>query len=71
MMIILKPFALLWLDASVNSSEENRQAQKELRSTINYLKTFEDTNQCQQYIQLVSPYDRIVLIVSGRVKSER
>ena len=63
----LETFALLWLDASVNSSEENRHAQQHLRSTINYLKTFEDVEQCQQYIQFVSPYDRLVLIVSGQL----
>jgi len=53
----LKTFALIWLDAAVNSSEENRHAQRQLHSTINYLKTFEDPNQCQQYIRFVSSYD--------------
>jgi tetratricopeptide (TPR) repeat protein len=66
----LETFALLWLDASVNSSEENRRAQQHLRSTINYLKAFEDAKQCQQYIQFVSPYNRIILIVSGQLGQE-
>jgi len=66
----LETFALLWLDAEVNSSEENRHAQRQLRSTINYLKTFEDANLCRQYIQFVSSCDRLVLIVSGRLGQE-
>jgi hypothetical protein len=66
----LETFALLWLDAAVNSNEENRHAQRQLRSTINYIKTFEDVNQCQQYIQFVSLYDRFVLIVSGQLGQE-
>jgi hypothetical protein len=66
----LETFALLWLDAEVNSSEENRHAQRQLRSAINYLKRFEDANLCRQYIQFVSPYDRLVLIVSGRLGPE-
>ncbi len=66
----LETFALLWLDAEVNSSEENRHAQRQLRSIINYLKTFEDANLCRQYIQFVSSCDRLVLIVSGRLGQE-
>ncbi len=66
----LETFSLLWLDASVNSSEENRCAQKHLRSTINYLKTFEDAKQCQEYIEKISSYDRLILIVSGQLGQE-
>jgi hypothetical protein len=63
----LETFALLWLDAAVNTSEENREAQQDLRSSINHITTFEDANQCQQYIQSVYIHDRLVLIVSGRL----
>jgi len=63
----LESFALLWLDAQVDINEANRQAQKQLRNIINYLKTFDDENDCQQYILSVSPQDRVVLIVSGRL----
>lgn len=57
----LETFALLWLDVSMNSSYENRHAQRQLRSTINYLKIFENIN------KFISPYDRVVLIVSGKL----
>jgi len=66
----LESFSLLWLDAVVNTSEENREAQRQLRSTINHVITFEDPNLCQQYIRSVCPQDRLVLIVSGRLGQE-
>ncbi|CAF2104698.1 unnamed protein product [Rotaria magnacalcarata] len=66
----LETYYLLWLDAEVNTSEENRIAQQQLRSTINHVTTFEDGNLCQQYIQSISIYDRIILIVSGRLGQE-
>ena len=66
----LETFALLWLDAEVNTSEENRQAQQQIRSIINHVLTFEDPSQCQQYINSVCPHDRLVLIVSGRLGQE-
>jgi hypothetical protein len=66
----LETFGLLWLDATVNTSEENREAQQQLRSTINHIATFEDPNLCQQYIRSVCLQDRLVLIVSGRLGQE-
>jgi hypothetical protein len=63
----LETYGLLWLDASVNSSQENIQAQQQLRSSINYLLTFQDDQQYLQYIDSVPKDDRIVLIVSGRL----
>lgn len=63
----LETFSLLWLDAAVDTSEENREAQKQLRSTINYVTTFDNENHCKEYMQSLSIYDRVVLIVSGRL----
>jgi hypothetical protein len=63
----LETYCLIWLDASVNKSQENIQAQKELRTSINHLMTFEDDRQCLIYIQSVPKDDRIILIVSGRL----
>ncbi len=62
----LETFSLFWLDAQVNSTEDNRQTQQKLRQIINQLKTFDDQNQCQQHITSLSPQDRLVLIISGR-----
>ncbi|UJR19908.1 hypothetical protein I4U23_023040 [Adineta vaga] len=41
-------FCLLWLDANPN---EGLDTEQKLRSTINYLKKFQDIDQCQQYIK--------------------
>jgi hypothetical protein len=66
----LETFSLLWLDAQVNTTEDNRQTQQKLRQIINHLKTFDDQNQCHQYIKSLSPQDRLVLIISGRCGRE-
>jgi hypothetical protein len=63
----LETYCLVWLDGSVNDSEENILAQQQLRTSINHLLTFEDDQQCFEYIKSVSKDDRIVLVVSGRL----
>lgn len=63
----LESFALIWLDAQIDTKEENRQAQKQLRNIINHLKTFDNENDCHQYILSIPPQDRVVLIVSGQL----
>jgi virulence-associated protein VapD len=66
----LETFSLVWLDGSVNTSEENVNVQQQLRTLINHLKTFENADECVQYIRSVSKQNRIVLIVSGRLGRE-
>ena len=66
----LESLSLIWLDAEVNVSKENIDAQKRLRSTINYLKTFHDADECENYIRLMPPGDRMLFIVSGRLGQE-
>jgi hypothetical protein len=63
----LETYCLIWLDASVNSSQQNIDAQKQLRASINHLLTFEDDQQCLQYIHSLPKDDRTVLIVSGKL----
>ena len=62
----LETFSLAWLDAQVDSTEENKQTQQQLRQIINHLKTFHDQQQCHDYITSLSSQDRLVLIVSGQ-----
>ena len=38
----LETFSIFWLDAQVNTTEDNRRAQLKLREIINHLKTFDD-----------------------------
>lgn len=60
-------FSLVWLDATVNNSQENINAQDRLRGLTNHLKTFTDDDQCEQYIRSVSIDEQIILIVSGHL----
>jgi tetratricopeptide (TPR) repeat protein len=63
-------FPLIWLDSLVNTSQENLDGQRLIRSSIDHLKTFEDINKCEEYIRSVSHDERIILIVSGRLGQE-
>ena len=44
-------FAIVWLDAEVNDSEDNLFAQPKLFHTFNHVEIFEDGNTCQQFIR--------------------
>ncbi|UJR31822.1 hypothetical protein I4U23_019299 [Adineta vaga] len=61
----LETFSLVWLDVTVDNSEENLDTQRQLRSIINHLRTFDNSSDCEKYIRTVSYHDRIVIIVSG------
>ena len=60
----VESFACLWLDGHVNSSEDNIDTQQELRKLINHLRTFENSDECEQYIRQITQ-ETVVLIVSG------
>ncbi|CAF3101930.1 unnamed protein product [Rotaria socialis] len=63
----LETYCLIWLDKSVNKSEENFHAQQILRGSIHRLLTFDDEERCLDYIDHLSDDDRIVMIVSGQL----
>lgn len=59
-------YSLIWVDATINF-QENIDAQAKLRSSINYLRTFDKLDDCENYIQSsTTSNDRIVLITSGQ-----
>lgn len=60
----LESFACLWLDEKVHLTDDNRDTLKELRQVINHLQTFDQSEQCEQYIRQIKN-EKIVLIVSG------
>jgi hypothetical protein len=60
----LESFTCLWLDQSVNSTKDNRDTQRELRQVINHLRTYDNANECEQYIRKIIQ-EKIILIVSG------
>ncbi|CAF4712994.1 unnamed protein product, partial [Rotaria sp. Silwood2] len=66
----LETVYLIWLDAVVNQLQENIDAQQQIRSIINHLKTFQNVQDCEKYINQTSKDDRILLIVSGQLGQE-
>jgi len=56
----LERLSLIWVKNSINNSKENVQTQKQLRTLINHLITFEDYSQCFEYIQSISKDDQII-----------
>ena len=68
--IISKPILLVWLDFAVNKVKEYIEAQKKLRQLINYIKTFDDVDQCELYTRSVSQEDRIIFITTNKLGQE-
>ncbi|CAF1144089.1 unnamed protein product [Adineta ricciae] len=63
----LESICLVWLDSSVNASNDNVNAQRLLRMIMIYLKVFDNVQDCEQYLQEASRDDRIFLVVSGQL----
>ncbi|UJR26308.1 hypothetical protein I4U23_007646 [Adineta vaga] len=66
----LRTFTLIWLDSSVNSSEENLDTQVLLRKINDCFEAFDSTEKCLEYIQQTVSDENIVLIVNGRLGQE-
>ncbi|UJR08377.1 hypothetical protein I4U23_012648 [Adineta vaga] len=66
----LETFSLIWLDSHVNKSEDNEKIQQKLQQIITHLKTFDDPQECQEYISSLSSKNRVILIISGRFGRE-
>ncbi|CAF1424874.1 unnamed protein product [Didymodactylos carnosus] len=61
---ILETFIIVWLDANVNKTKDNEETYKALRRSINYLKTFDNMQESEAYVQSIH-CEKIILIVSG------
>ncbi|UJR19635.1 hypothetical protein I4U23_022769 [Adineta vaga] len=66
----LETFSLVWLVKSINETEKNMDIQQQFRALINYLKIFQDDNECENYIRSLPKDDRIVLIVNNQIGEE-
>ncbi|CAF3606883.1 unnamed protein product [Rotaria sp. Silwood1] len=60
----LESFACLWLDQNIYSRQDNIETQKELRQVINHLRTFDQSDECEQYLRQITK-EKVVLIVSS------
>lgn len=61
----IETYVLIWLDETVDTSEEKLNIQRKLRSSIHFLKTFSNENQCEEFIRSTNDFDRILLIING------
>ncbi|CAF1480119.1 unnamed protein product [Rotaria sp. Silwood1] len=66
----LETYSIIWLDRSVNDIKEYIDAQQRLRSSINYIRTFKNSDDCEQFIQSVPEQDRVILIVNNELGQE-
>ncbi|UJR32118.1 hypothetical protein I4U23_019586 [Adineta vaga] len=62
----LEIFTLIWFESSPNSNHDNVEIQQQLRSLINYLKLFDDIDDCEQYIRSLSKDDRLVILTNDK-----
>jgi hypothetical protein len=60
----LESFTCVWLDGSVNETDDSRQTEQKLRQIINHLFTCNDEKKCEKYIRNTTQ-EKVVLIVSG------
>ncbi len=63
----VETYSILWLDPSVNDVKEYIDAQQRLRASINYIRTFKNKDDCEQYIRSVPAKDRIIFIVNNQL----
>lgn len=68
--INLEISSLVWLDGSVNTLQESRDAQQQLRLMVKRLEAFERVDLCEKHIKSLSETDQIILIVSGALGRE-
>ncbi|CAF1013513.1 unnamed protein product [Rotaria sordida] len=66
----LETYSIIWLDRLVNDVKEYIDAQQRLRVSINYIRTFKNSDDCEQFIQSVSEQDRIIFIVNNQLGQE-
>lgn len=66
----LETYSILWLDPLVSDAKEYIDAQQRLRVSINYIRTFKNLDNCEEYIQSVPTKDRIIFIVNNQLGQE-
>ncbi|CAF1353168.1 unnamed protein product [Rotaria magnacalcarata] len=66
----LETYSIFWLDRLVNEAKEYVDAQQRLRASINYIKTFKNIEDCEEFIHYVPQQDRIILIINSQLGQE-
>ena len=60
----LETFLIVWLNANVSKTQDNLDTLTELRASVNYIKTFDDLQECEAYIRNFKR-EKIIFIVEG------
>ncbi|CAF1087930.1 unnamed protein product [Didymodactylos carnosus] len=60
----IETFTIVWLDANVNTTEDNTETYHALRTIVNYIRTYDAVQPCEEYVTRVSRAS-LILIVSG------
>jgi hypothetical protein len=63
----LEIFSLIWLDNTLQKSPKIISIQKQFRTIINYLKTYENENDCEEYIKQLSKNEYVIFIVNDQL----
>ena len=63
----LETYSILWLDPSIGDLKDFADVQQKLRTSINYIKIFKTTDECEQYFRFVPEQDRIIFIVNNQL----
>lgn len=66
----LETYSLLWLEPSASETKEYFDAQQRFRTSINYIKIFKTTDECEQYLQMVPNQDRVLFVVNHQIGQE-
>lgn len=66
----LETFSVVWFETSSNETRTSIDIQQHLRASINFLKIFQDSNECENHIRSTSKDDRIILIVNDHAGEE-
>jgi len=62
-------FNIIWADSTVNAND-HAEVQHEIRTLLNNLIKFDQSNQCKDYIECSSVNTRFFVILSGRFARE-
>ncbi|CAF4453220.1 unnamed protein product [Rotaria sp. Silwood2] len=65
-------YTVIWLDNRIKKSKKqiSIQQQQQLRTIINYLKIFENENDCEEYIKQMSQDEYIILIINDQIEQK-
>jgi len=63
----LEIFSLIWLDNTINKSQKNISIQQQFRTIINFIKIFQNQDNCEEYIRQMSKDECIIFIVNDQL----